>query len=755
MIKRLSACGALCIVLAHFAAIARAHSVDVAGAAQASPAPSVAVEFRHDPRPAVRYTSGNLVYEEQLYDGRYRVKYWSPDGIIKPDIHFEAAAGNPSPVDDPNQNSEPIANSFAVTVDGQDLWHDWQVVSMAEAACPRPHCKHVIVELRNQLRPTLVRVHTQLDGSPFIERWLEIVNKDAATISLGNVSPFSGMLFAPREYAQHRPPTAKAPFTILKPGMEGVHEGDFRWIDLHNGEFSYEGKLYGTPFSLIRSNITAENFVIHFAWTGSYRFTFDTVDSPSGSAASLYFRATLGGPSPQRLLRAGETVTTPHIHVGHMFGDLDQAIQATHSYVRSSVLKQSPLARMNLVEVNSWGYVADVYSESYLKGAIDVAAATGAEVFTIDAGWSGAVNDSPMDWWNRAGDWRTLSRLPHGLRPICDYAHAKGLKCGLWFDIERAGPASEVVKQHPDWLAKIPGASEVSVLDVTNPEVAAYIEDTIARAVHDYGIDLFRLDYNTTSLGYNGPEQVVAGAAENTYWRHYDAVYGMYARIRKRFPALIMENCAGGGGRNDLGMLANFDYAQQSDEWSAVKALKVTNGFTLAFPPEYGVSWAGVVVATTSMWGDLDFQYRRLLFSRMGMSTTAPTLRELTPELLGRIRHHVDLYKRFVRPMLSSERIFHHTPISPSTEPGDWIVLEAASPDASKDYAGVFRLPDAEGDIYRLRARGLDASKNYKVTLDNTGESFNMPGAKLKFEGIPIRVSSMYHSELVLFEAVH
>jgi alpha-galactosidase len=50
----------------------------------------------------------------------------------------------------------------------------------------------------------------------------------------------------------------------------------------------------------------------------------------------------------------------------------------------------------------------------------------------------------------------------------------------------------------------------------------------------------------------------------------------------------MMDNCAGGGGRNDLGMLSNFHWVQVSDEWGAVRTLKISNGFSLAFPPEYG-----------------------------------------------------------------------------------------------------------------------------------------------------------------------
>ena len=38
---------------------------------------------------------------------------------------------------------------------------------------------HVVVELRHAVRPITVRVHTVLDGTPILTRWLEIINTGA------------------------------------------------------------------------------------------------------------------------------------------------------------------------------------------------------------------------------------------------------------------------------------------------------------------------------------------------------------------------------------------------------------------------------------------------------------------------------------------------------------------------------------------------------------------------------------------------
>jgi len=86
----------------------------------------------------------------------------------------------------------------------------------------------------------------------------------------------------------------------------------------------------------------------------------------------------------------------------------------------------------------------------------------------------------------------------------------------------------------------------------------------------------------------------------------------------------------------------------------------------------------------------------------------APTLDELNPLTRERIAHHIRLYKEFMRPMLLSARVFHHTPVLPMTQPNDWYVIEYVAEHAERAYVGLFRLSGAGSDVFELRPRGLD-----------------------------------------------
>ena len=160
----------------------------------------VEVTVRTQPRPGLRIVSGGLVYEEGLYKGGLRTRYWSPTGLVKPDTFLERG-GDELPALD-----EPMACSFGLSVDGQDLWDYWSWKSAEELPCEAEQgtrlaregsrkCRHAMVELASDIRPIRVKVHTQVDGNSFLKRWLEITNNGNA---FGNFFwPLSEVYFGP------------------------------------------------------------------------------------------------------------------------------------------------------------------------------------------------------------------------------------------------------------------------------------------------------------------------------------------------------------------------------------------------------------------------------------------------------------------------------------------------------------------------------------------------------------------------------
>jgi len=93
------------------------------------------------------------------------------------------------------------------------------------------------------------------------------------------------------------------------------------------------------------------------------------------------------------------------------------------------------------------------------------------------------------------GDWNVdRQRFPQGLKPFRDRVHAAGMLWGLWMDAERVGDQSRIAKEHPEWLAmNYEGERKMGgMLDLTNPEVAKWMESQIARVIEENQLEFFR-----------------------------------------------------------------------------------------------------------------------------------------------------------------------------------------------------------------------------------------------------------------------
>jgi alpha-galactosidase len=431
-----------------------------------------------------------------------------------------------------------------------------------------------------------------------------------------------------------------------------------------------------------------------------------------------------------------------------MRGDLDGVIQALHEHVRREVLPPPVPGRDMLVEANHRGYIVDHESEAGIDREIDLAADAGAEMFVIDAGWYGP---EPNRWDANVGDWYAGAWLPHDVTPIREHARQRGLLFGLWVEIESIGSASNLLRQHPDWVLTRDGKPVAGgrQLDVSNPAVAAWMESEISRIIKKYDLDLFRLDYNTTVE--EGGNNLHEGFVENTEWRHVDALYAMFERLRKQYPHVIFQNCAGGGGRLDLGIMRRFQNTELSDWLRAPRGLKILNGMTWILPPEILLRTFGTESDGVPSDADLVTQLRATTMALPIFRGFSPSPEEFNPLQREEILRQGNLYKQVIRPILKDCRVYHHTPLTPMMEGTPWLVLEYAAPDSQAALGWVFRTSESADPTYCFRPRGLDFSKTYQVTFTNSGQTLSIPGDRLLQAGIPVRLEADLTSELLIF----
>ena len=707
-------------------------------------ADSVNISVRGDSEPEIRYTSDKVICVEGLVNHKWAARYWSADGLLPFPMWLEEGKS-------PFSRFRPETPAFEMTVrfdpaDKTDtiLTTGWRWIAGKQLPAAGKNTRHFVVELAHEIHPMKVNVHTMLDGTPVMVRWLEIINTSPKPVALMSVYPWVTRFWSLNL-------GLNLDLGYQSEGQRTI--GWFEWKPLPNGKTTIEsvkGLGFDDPFFIVRDKVCGEYVIGHLAWPANWRMEFDANSNRESPQAGVTLKMGPLSKNALRVIAPGQAVQTPSVHLGYIEGDFDTAIQAMHEHIRLSVMLP-PLApeRANRIELNIPGdngyHIGDEFNEQAWFGYIDLAAAIGAELVLVDTGWS---DTTPQ--WNPSP-----RRFPRGMAPVREYAHKKGLLFGLQTECEGGRPDfSTLFKEHPDW------EGPCNVLRLDKPEVEEFLFSLLDGFMNRYQPDLYRHEYipNCPQIGhfaFEWAQQERDGFVENCYWRYYDAVYRIFDRINQKYPKLILQMCSNGGTREDLGMLAHF-HETYTQEAGPPHVLKCYSGKTLALPPE-------VLVIGLHTWpwrGHLDTRLRMLfaLSTPQIVTGVAPGVEDLTPQIRERYLHYANIYKNFIRPILPTCKVYHHDPVNSHGGVGSspWFAMEFAAPDRSKAWALISRLEDSETDMYLFRPRGLHPGKIYRVTFDNIGASAEVDGLRLMNNGLSIRLEKETHrsSELLLFEGL-
>jgi alpha-galactosidase len=122
----------------------------------------------------------------------------------------------------------------------------------------------------------------------------------------------------------------------------------------------------------------------------------------------------------------------------------------------------------------------------------EVAAAKrmGMEAIIVDDGWQ--TLDSARGY-AFTGDWRP-ERIPD-MKGFVDGCHKLGVKVMLWYAVPYIGKNAQITARLRDKTLRFEDRQGAYVLDPRFPEVRAYLIDVYRRAIRDWGIDGFKLDF--------------------------------------------------------------------------------------------------------------------------------------------------------------------------------------------------------------------------------------------------------------------
>ena len=279
--------------------------------------------------------------------------------------------------------------------------------------------------------------------------------------------------------------------------------------------------------------------------------------------------------------------TTPETVFSYSSGGLAGLAQANQRFVARHIIDPQWRQKQRPVVLNSWEATYFDLNEKKLLKLAALGKQVGVDCFVLDDGWFG-TRDNDL---SSLGDWFTNKhKFPDGLGHFAQEIHAMGLQFGLWFEPEMVSPRSQFFQAHPNWVVR-PKKGRISitrnqyVLDFSNPAVVNNIFEQMQKVITETNLDYVKWDLNRSITEAFSPYLEKIGHPQGEFFHRYvQGVYTLYQKLLTAFPHLLIEGCAGGGGRFDLGILFYSPQIWTSDDSDAIERLAIQSGTALAYP---------------------------------------------------------------------------------------------------------------------------------------------------------------------------
>lgn len=413
-------------------------------------------------------------------------------------------------------------------------------------------------------------------------------------------------------------------------------------------------------------------------------------------------------------LAAGEAFVTPEAVVAWTDQGLAALSHALHDLYGRRLARGTWRDRARPIVLNNWeGTYFDFDADRLLEMA-RAGRELGIELFVLDDGWFGRRDADDRS----LGDWVVDRRkLPDGIEGLADRITELGLDFGLWFEPEMVSPDSDLFRAHPDWAVGIPGRTRTTsrhqlVLDTARPDVVDHLESAVTAVLASAPISYVKWDMNrvvTESYAATLPPDRQGEAGH----RRVLGVYELYRRLTERFPDVLFESCASGGGRFDPGMLAFAPQAWTSDDTDAIERLAIQWGTSMIYPPSAMAAHVSAVPNhQTGRVTPIDTRAIVAMFGSFGYELDPTRMTDAERE---RVRDQVALYRRF-RETLQYGR-FHRlaSPVVPGARQAAWMSVSADRSEALVAVVGGLNRPTPEHQ--RIRLRGLDPGLVYRARV--------------------------------------
>jgi len=360
------------------------------------------------------------------------------------------------------------------------------------------------------------------------------------------------------------------------------------------------------------------------------------------------------------------------------------------------------------------------------------------ELFWLDAGWyTGCGWDKKNgEWHQNVGNWTVDNdRFPDGLRPVADAVHKTGAKFMVWFEPERVRPETQIDKEHPEWLIKLPNNNNY-LFNLGNKDALKWLTDYISDFIKKEGIDYYRQDFNFDPKPYweanDEPNRI--GMSEI---RHIEGLYAFWDSLLVRFPNLLIDNCASGGRRLDLETTS-----RSAPLWRTDYQYGEPNGYQCH---TFGLNFY-LPIHGTAIYKTEGYTFRS------GLGATTVLNWEVTgrnSESIPSIQKRIQDYKK-LRPYFYAD----YYPLTESlNNTGDdvWLAYQLNRPEQKDGIVIAFRRGECMKEMIEVKLQGLVAGADYELTDDDSGKKVVVKGAELN-NGLSLSVTEKPGSLLLWYK---
>lgn len=481
-------------------------------------------------------------------------------------------------------------------------------------------------------------------------------------------------------------------------------------IDSMRGNSSHEHN----PFMVLKRPSATEDqgtvIGFSFIYSGNYRIQAET-DTHDTTRITV-------GIHPEGFdwkLDMGESFQTPEAVMVYSEKGLNGMSQTFHRLYQKRLARGYWRDRVRPILINNWEATYFNFTEERLVEIARKAKECGVELFVLDDGWFGERNSDRRG----LGDWyANKERLPEGITGLSRRIEELGMKFGLWFEPEMVNKDSDLFRAHPDWIIQTPNRSASHgryqfVLDFSRQEVVDYIYGRMDAILSEAKISYVKWDMNR-SITECYSSALPADRQGEVFHRYILGVYDLYERLTSKFPEILFESCASGGGRFDPGLLYYAPQGWASDDSDAIERLKIQYGTSLCYP----ISSIGSHVSVTpnhQVFRNTPL-HTRANVAYFGTFGYELDLNKLTEEEIEEVKNQIVFMKKYRKVLQFGTFYRLKSPFE-----GNETVWMVVSEDQKTALVGWYRVLNGVNMPYtRVKLKGLNPDIIYQNSEDGT-----------------------------------